>query len=215
LYKLGVRFERCEDKSGKSAPTFIPSSSYHQWDKVIKSTKTHYSSNPKPSFNPKRGVKKETSKTREEAFICIFCGRAGHLDKFCFRRKRIEKRRFEYVRNSYRDEFFDFPPRSYSRALSRTSSRALSRFSHRPNHYSYGFGPRENIFVPRRFGYGTCPHHGDSFSCRPDFLTGGSYTHFDPRHLDDPHFPDHGSRPTGSKTEVQKTVKTFSGRMVK
>jgi hypothetical protein len=31
------------------------------------------------------------------------------LDVFCFRCKRIEKRRFEYVRNSYCDEFFDFP----------------------------------------------------------------------------------------------------------
>jgi hypothetical protein len=27
-YKLGVRIERCEDKSGKSAPKFIPSSNY-------------------------------------------------------------------------------------------------------------------------------------------------------------------------------------------
>jgi hypothetical protein len=34
---------------------------------------------------------------------------ACHLDEFCFRCKRIEKRRFEYVRNSYCDEFFDFP----------------------------------------------------------------------------------------------------------
>jgi hypothetical protein len=33
-----------------------------------------------------------------------------------------------------------FPPRSYSGALPRTSSLALSRFSHGPNHCSYGFG---------------------------------------------------------------------------
>jgi hypothetical protein len=29
-YKLGIGFERCEDKSEKSAPKFIPSSSYHK-----------------------------------------------------------------------------------------------------------------------------------------------------------------------------------------
>jgi hypothetical protein len=29
-YKLGVGFERCEDKGGKSAPKFIPISNYHQ-----------------------------------------------------------------------------------------------------------------------------------------------------------------------------------------
>jgi hypothetical protein len=34
-------------------------------------------------------------------------------------------------------------------------------------------------------------------------------------HLDSPHFPHRGSRRTGSNGEVQKTVKTSSGRMVK
>jgi regulator of replication initiation timing len=53
-YKLGVGFERYEDKGEKSAPKFIPSSTYHQEEKTIKSTKAHYPSNPKPSFNPKR-----------------------------------------------------------------------------------------------------------------------------------------------------------------
>jgi hypothetical protein len=38
----------------------------------------------------------------------MFCGHAGHLDEFCFCRKRIEKRHFDYTRNSYRDEFSDF-----------------------------------------------------------------------------------------------------------
>jgi hypothetical protein len=99
----------------------------------------------------------------------------GHVDEFCFRRKRIEKRCFDYARNSYRDEFIDFPPHSYSRALSRTSSHTLSHFSHGPNHCSYGLGSRENGFVPRRFGYGLCPHHGDRFSRRPGFPAGGSY----------------------------------------
>jgi hypothetical protein len=108
IYRLGVGFERCEDKSEKSAPTFISSSNYHKEEEALKPTKTHYPSNPKPSFNPKRQVRKETPKSREKTFIYMFCGRAGHLDEFCFRCKRIEKRRFEYARNSYHDEFIDF-----------------------------------------------------------------------------------------------------------
>jgi hypothetical protein len=171
-YKLGVEFERCEDKGGKSALKFIPSSNYHKEEETIKSTKTHYPSNSKPSFNPKRCVKKEIPKPREEAFVCMFCGHADHLDEFCFRRKRIEKRHFDYARNSYRDEFIDFPSCSYSRAL--------SHFSHRSNHHSYGFGSRENTFVPRHFGYGPRPHRDDRTPRRHGFPAGESYTHFEP-----------------------------------
>jgi hypothetical protein len=81
-YRLSVGFEMCEDKGGKSAPKFITSSNYHQEEKTIKSTKAHNPSNPKPPFNPKREVKRETPKLREEAFACIFCGRAGDLMSF-------------------------------------------------------------------------------------------------------------------------------------
>jgi hypothetical protein len=139
-YKLGIGFERYEDKGEKSAPKLILSSNYHKEEEALKPTKTHYPSNPKPSINPKREVKRESLKPRKEAFVCIFCGRAGHLDESCFRRKRLERRRFEYTRDSYHDEFFDFPPRSYSRASPRTSSRTFTQFSFGPNHRSYGFG---------------------------------------------------------------------------
>jgi predicted nuclease with TOPRIM domain len=84
-YRLSVGFERCEDKCEKSAPKFIHGSTYHKEEATIKSTKAHYPSNLKPSFNPKREARKETPKPREEAFICMFCGRAGHLDEFYFR----------------------------------------------------------------------------------------------------------------------------------
>jgi hypothetical protein len=222
-YRLGVGFERCEDKDEKSAPKFIPSSTYHKEEATIKLIKAHYPSNPKSSFNPKREVRKETPKPREEAFVCMFCGRAGHLDEFCFRRKRIERRHVEYTGNSYLDEFIDYPPCSYShvlphfysRASSRTSSRALPQFSYGPNHCSYGFGSRENRLEPRRLGYGPHPHRGDRFPRMPDFPAEGSYTHFDPRHMDGPHFPRCGSRPTGPSGEVQRTVKISSGHMVK
>jgi hypothetical protein len=109
-YRLGVGFERCKDKGEKSAPKFIPSSTYHKEEATIKSTKAHYPSNPKPSFNKKREARKETTKPREEAFVCMFCGHAGHLNEFFFQHKRIENRRFDYARNSYCDEFSDFPP---------------------------------------------------------------------------------------------------------
>jgi hypothetical protein len=107
-YKLGIGFERCEDKGEKSAPKFVPRSTYHKEEATIKPTNAHYPSNPKPSFNPKREVRKETPKPREEAFMCIFCGRVSHLDESCFQCKRIERRRFDYSRNSYHDEFSDF-----------------------------------------------------------------------------------------------------------
>jgi hypothetical protein len=154
-YRLGVGFERCEDMGEKSVLKFISSSTYHKEEETIKSTKTHYPSNHKLSFNPKRGVKKETPKPREEAFVYMFCDRVGHLDEFCFRCNRVEWMRFDYARNSYRDEFFDFLPRSYSRASPHTFSHAFPQFSYGPNHRSYGFGSRENHFEPRRFGYGT------------------------------------------------------------
>jgi hypothetical protein len=204
---LGIGLERCEDKGEKSAPKFVPTSNYHKEEETIKSTKTHYPSNPKPSFNPKREVRKEIPNPREEAFVCIFCGCASHLVEFCFHRKRIEKRSFDYDRNSDCNEFIDF--------LHRTPSHAMSHFFLGPNHRSYGFGSQENSFVPRRFVYGPHPHRGDRFPCGYDFSARRSYTHFEPRHLYGPHFPHHGSRHTGSKGEVQKIVKTSSCCMVK
>jgi hypothetical protein len=71
-YKLSVRFERCEDKGEKRASKLIPSSSYHNEEETFKSTKAHYPSNSKPSFNPKREVRKETpSQERKPLFICF------------------------------------------------------------------------------------------------------------------------------------------------
>jgi hypothetical protein len=220
-YRLGVGFERCEKKGEKSAPKFVPTSSYHKEEEALKPTKAHYPSNPKPSFNPRREARKET-KPREEAFVCMFCGRACHLDEFCFQRKRIERSHVEYARDSCRDELIDFPPRSYSRILPRSYSRALPRtfscalpqFAHGPNHYSYGFGPRENCFVPRCFGYSPRPHRGDHFLRRPGFPAGGFFPHFELRHLHGPCFPHRGLCPTRSSGGVQKTMKTSSNRMV-
>jgi hypothetical protein len=52
-YKLGIEFERCENKGEKSGPKFIPSSNYHKEEKTLKSTKTHYPSNPNHPSTPR------------------------------------------------------------------------------------------------------------------------------------------------------------------
>jgi hypothetical protein len=71
-YRLDVGFKRCEDKGEKSAPKFIPSSTYHKEEATIKSTKAHYPSNPKPSFNPKKEArKKHLSRERKLLFACF------------------------------------------------------------------------------------------------------------------------------------------------
>jgi hypothetical protein len=64
-YRLWIGFVRCEKKDEKSALKFISSSNYHKEEEALKSTKTHCPSNPKPSFNPKRGVKRELPNLRE------------------------------------------------------------------------------------------------------------------------------------------------------
>jgi hypothetical protein len=69
--------------------------------------------------------------------------------------------------------------------------------------------------MPRRFGYDPRPHRGDRFPHRHDFPAVESYTHFEPKQLEGPHFPRRGSCPTDSKGEVQKTIKTSSGHMIK
>jgi hypothetical protein len=96
IHKLGLGYERCEDKS-KISTKFVSISTYNDEEETLKAKQIL---NPKPSFNPKREARKETPKSREKVFVCIFCGRAGHLDEFCFRRKRIERRCVEYARNS-------------------------------------------------------------------------------------------------------------------
>jgi hypothetical protein len=71
-------------------------------------------------------------------FTCFVT--VGHLNKFYFCHKRIEKMRSDYGTNSYRDEFSNFLSRPYFRASAHASSHVLSRFSYRHNHRSYDFG---------------------------------------------------------------------------
>jgi hypothetical protein len=71
-YKLGVEFKRCEKKGEKSAPMFVFSSNYHKEEEALKPTKTHYPSNPKPSFKPNRDVKKETPNLERKLLFACF-----------------------------------------------------------------------------------------------------------------------------------------------
>jgi hypothetical protein len=146
IHKLGLGYERCEDK-GEISTKFVPSSTYNDEEETLKAKQIPYPPNPKPSFNPKRSQKQTTNSSMSNldgVYICMFYDRAGHLNEFCFWRKRIEKRHFDYARNSYRDEFIDFPPHSYShvpprfysRASPHTSARAFPQFSYGPNHRS-------------------------------------------------------------------------------
>jgi predicted nuclease with TOPRIM domain len=70
-YRFGIGFERCEKKTEKGALKFLPSCSYHKEEEALKPTKDHYPSNPKPSFNPKRGVKRESPKPRESFYLHV------------------------------------------------------------------------------------------------------------------------------------------------
>jgi hypothetical protein len=63
-YRLEVGFERREKKNKKSAPKFVPSSGYYKEEEALKPTKTQYTSNTKPSLNPKR-------EERKLLFVCF------------------------------------------------------------------------------------------------------------------------------------------------
>jgi hypothetical protein len=205
---LSVGFERCEDKIEKDTPKFVPGSNYNKEEESLKPTKPHYPSNPEPSFNPKSGVKKNTSNPSEEVYICMFYGRAGHLDEFCFQHNRMEKRRVNYARNSYHDEFTDFPPQF--------SSRALSHFSHGPNYRSYGFALQESSLMPGSFGVDPRSHRGVPPPRRHSFPARGVYSKFEPVALTVHAFHNvvHVSLAQMVR-EVQRIVKTLSGHMVK
>jgi hypothetical protein len=128
IHKLGLGYEKCEDKSEISTK-FVPSSTYEDEEETLKSKQIPYPPNPKPSFNQKIDQKQTTNSSMHNldgVYTCMFYGRAGHLDGFSFGRKRMEKRHVDDARNSYHNEFIDFLPR--------ISSRAPSHFSHGPNH---------------------------------------------------------------------------------
>jgi hypothetical protein len=69
--------------------------------------------------------------------------------------------------------------------------------------------------VPGHFDVDPRSHRGLHPPRRHGFPDRGVYSHFEPSRFDGPRFPHCGSRPTHSNGEVQRIVKTSSGRMVK
>jgi hypothetical protein len=61
-----------------------------------------------------------------------------------------EMRRVEYARDSYRDEFIDFPPHSYSHVPPRFYSRASPRTSCALPQFSYGHTIAHMVLVHER-----------------------------------------------------------------
>jgi hypothetical protein len=201
IHKLGLGYERYQDKSEISTK-FVPSSTYKDEEETLKAKQISYPSNPKPSFNLKRAQKQTTNPSMpnlDGVYTCMFYCHAGHLYEFYFRRKRMEKRRVDYARNSYHNEFIDFLP----------------HFSHGTNHRSNDFGSRESGFVPRRFGFNPRSYRGSRPPCRHGSPARGVYSHFEPSCFDGPRLPRRGSRPTHSNCEAHKTVVTCSCHMVK
>jgi hypothetical protein len=66
-----------------------------------------------------------------------------------------------------------------------------------------------------RFGVNPRSHRVVHPPCRHGFPTRSVYSHLELSHFDGPHFLRRGSHPTRSNGEVQRIVKTSSGRMVK
>ena len=152
----------------------------------------------------------------------MFCGCAGHLYEFCFRRKRFKKRQREYLRNAHHEDL-DFPPRFASHATPRPNHRSygyrpreIGHASLRPNHRSYGYGPREKSFVSQRFGSDPRSlHRGDRYPHRHRYPSDGFYPRSELRHFDGLRFPHHGSRFPRLSDKVQTTMLISSDRMVK
>jgi hypothetical protein len=221
-YRLSVGIERCENKGEKSALKFILSFTYHKEEATIKPTKTHYPSNTKPSFNPKREISKETSsRERKLLFICFVTALVTWMrfasDARELRGGVLSMLETHIVMSSLISRLILtlIIRLAFILGLRLTLLHELFPSSLMYPHHSYGFDPRENRIKARRFGYGSRPRRGDHFSRRSGFPAGESYTHFEPRHLDGPHFSRRGSHPTQPNGEVERIVKTSSGRVVK
>jgi hypothetical protein len=71
-YRLGVAFERCEDKGEKSAPKFIPSSTHHNEKQQSNPPKlTTHPTQSHPSTQREKQGKKPPSRERKLSFACF------------------------------------------------------------------------------------------------------------------------------------------------
>jgi hypothetical protein len=81
IHKLGLGYERCEDK-GKIFTKFVPSSTYKYANKFhTLQTQSH------PLTRRELKSKQSTNPAMpnlDGVYICMFCGCAGHLGEFSF-----------------------------------------------------------------------------------------------------------------------------------
>jgi hypothetical protein len=129
-YRLGVGFERCVDKGEKCAPKFIP---------ALPSTKRKQKSNPPkltthptqshPSTQREKQGKKLLSRERKFLFACFMAVLVTWLS-FTSSVRDLRGGALSMLETQIVMSFFDFPPRSYSRASPHTSSCTFSQFSY-------------------------------------------------------------------------------------
>jgi hypothetical protein len=77
IRKLGLRYERCENK-GEISIKFMPRSTYNDEEETLKAKQIPYLLNPKPSFNPKRAQKQTTNSSMPNLDYVLWpCGPLG------------------------------------------------------------------------------------------------------------------------------------------
>jgi hypothetical protein len=67
MHKLGLGYERCEDK-GEISTKFVPSSTYNDEEETLKAKQIPYPPNPKPSFNLKERCEERIPQAERESF---------------------------------------------------------------------------------------------------------------------------------------------------
>jgi hypothetical protein len=214
-YKLGVGFESCEDKGEKRAPKFVPTSNYHKEEEIIKSTKTHYPSSPKTSFNLKREVRKETLSLKRKLLFTCFVAMLVTWMSFASVARELRRGTLTMLETHIVMSSLIFCL-VFTLVLHLTLLLVLCLISlmdltitHMALVYERTTLCLDALVTAHVFIVVIV------FCVGLIFTAGGSHTHFEHRRLDGPHFPRRGSCPTGSNGEVQRTVKTSSSRMVK
>jgi hypothetical protein len=176
---LGLGFERVayngESKTVFTTPTTLDAEKFkiNTTPQPIKKpipqpTKKKPAPQPKRAPQPKmrepvREPRVTDNRVPERRYHCTYCQREGHLVGFCFRRRRDERREWDWsTRDMYR------PSIGVHESFPRFHSRVPSAFQSFPKgvaqrgfyHDSYGFGSRVRGFESQRFNGPRFPHRG-------------------------------------------------------
>ncbi|WVZ76688.1 hypothetical protein U9M48_024641 [Paspalum notatum var. saurae] len=172
----------------KAAPMkqyWTPKPSKAKLDKIVEEELTPKGKTPvqqpePPKVTPPKPKSQPNPVPRRPVYHCEFCQRNGHLEEFCFRRKRVERqerawgnqdqfyqggRQDPSHRGERRDRFAGSERGSGLQARAPSGER---RFTGRaPSHFQHGYGPRdrgfERAFEGSRFGGRGYPDRRDDF----------------------------------------------------